>query len=179
MSVYEEVMKKLDELNERINPDSDEWMEDVRKTLSIFLSGEKLTQFRKTLECIAEEWKKEKSKEEKSKLLYGILKSLEISESDFLIENLKRKGYAIAHKNTALRDSINKESLRILEQVRLGKRDRVIGMLLRSFSIKNEIFPQELIEALKPKYEINLFRSFIYAFLGGIIISEEKEVENE
>lgn len=179
MSVYDEVTKKLDELNERIKPDSDEWMEDVRKTLSIFLSGEKLTQFRKTLEWIAEEWKKEKSKEEKIKLLYGIIKSLEISEPDFLIENLKRKGYAIAKNNKALRDSINKESLRILEQVRLGKRDNVIGMLIRNFAIYNTPIPAELIEALKPKYDINLFRSFIYTFLSGFITSEEKEVENE
>ncbi|MDW7998728.1 MAG: hypothetical protein RMI30_04665, partial [Thermodesulfovibrio sp.] len=70
-------------------------------------------------------------------------------------------------------DAINKESMRILEQTRLGKRDTVIGMLMRNFAIRHVSVPSELIEALKPKYDINLFRAFIYAFLSGFIITEE------
>jgi Na+/H+ antiporter NhaD/arsenite permease-like protein len=61
----------------------------------------------------------------------------------------------------------------MLELARLGKREAVIGMLMRIFTIKNAQIPQELIEALKPKYDINQFRAFIYAFLSGFITTEE------
>lgn len=184
MSIYEDISKKLDELHEKMKPDDLNWLEDARKIFSIFTKGEKLIYFVKTLECICKELKaqiekienEESKKREKEKLnkVYGLLKELKSKEPDFLIENLRRAGYAIASRNKSLKDAVEKELLRILEQTRLGKRDNVVHMLIRNFVIRQEHIPDELIYALKPQYDTNLFRAFIYAFLSGFI-SERKE----
>lgn len=173
MSIYIDINNKLDELYNKIRPDELGWLEDARKTFSLFIRFEKLKDFMTILECVSKELRNTPNKSQELKQVERLLKELERSEPDFLIENLKRLGYALAQNNKDLREAINKESLRILEQVRLGKKDAVVGMLIRNFIIRNIKIPQELIEALKPKYDINLFRAFIYAFLSGFITTEE------
>lgn len=185
MSIYEEISNKLDELCEKMKPDNLDWLDDAGKIFSIFTKGEKLIDFVKTLECVAEELSiqiekkenEENKKKQKEKLnkIYGLLKELKSKEPDFLIENLRRAGYAIAERNKSLKDAIEKESLRILEQTRLGKRDNVIHMLMRNFVIRQEHIPNELIYALKPQYDTNLFRAFIYAFLSSFISIDKEE----
>lgn len=179
MSICDDISSKLDELYQKIGPDNLSWLEDARKTFSLFIKFEKLKDFIRTLECVKEELEKDGTKTQELKGVSGLLKDLKRSEPDFLIENLKRAGYSVAQNNKSMRDAINREALRILEQVRLGKRDTVVGMLMRNFTIQNITMPPELVEALKPKYDINLFRAFIYAFLSGFITKEEKEEENE
>jgi len=173
MSIYNEINNKLDELYQKITPGNFSWIEDLQKTLSLFIKFEKLRDFIKALECVREELKKDGTKTNEINMVSGLLKDLQRSEPDFLIENLKRAGYGIAQNNKSIKDAINKEALRMLELARLGKKEAVIGMLMRIFTIKNAQIPQELIEALKPKYDINLFRAFIYAFLSGFITTEE------
>ncbi len=182
MSIYEEIAKKLDELHEKIRPDNiDDWLDDVGKTMNIFLAGEKISQFRKTLEYVIEELKKDVSKNEQLKRIYSLVNTLKATEPDFLIERLKIAGWSIAKNERGLREAINKEALRLLEQTRLGKKDTVIGMLMRDFTTKNVKFPPEFIEATKQKYDINLFRAFIYAFLSNFTTenTEIKEEKNE
>lgn len=178
MTTYDDINSKLDKLYQTIRPDDLSWLEDAKKTFSLFIKFEKLKDFIKALECVKEELEKDGTKAHAMQVVKGLLKDLQRSEPDFLIENLKRRGYAIAQKDKSMKEAINKEALRILEQVRLGKRDAVIGMFMRIFTIRNSKIPSELIEALKPKYDTNLFRAFIYAFLSGFITKEE-EVENE
>lgn len=173
MTICDGINSKLDELYQKIRPDDLSWLEDARKTFSLFIKFEKLKDFITALEYVKEQLEKDNTKTQELKAVYGLLKDLQKSEPDFLIENLKRAGYRLAQDNKALKEAINKEALRILEQTRLGKRDAVIGMLMRNFTIRNIKIPQELIEALKPKYDINLFRAFIYAFLSGFITTEE------
>lgn len=173
MSICDDINSKLDELYQTIRPDEFSWLEDARKTFSLFIKFEKLKDFIRALECVKEKLERDGTKTQELKAVHGLLKDLQKSEPDFLIENLKRAGYGIAQNNKSIRDAINKEALRILEQVRLGKKDFVIGMLMRIFTIRNFQMPPELIEALKPKYDINLFRAFIYAFLSGFITTEE------
>ncbi len=173
MTISKDINNKLDELYQAISPNDLDWLEEARKTFSLFIEFEKLKDFIKALECVREELEKDGKKAQELKTVHGLLKDLQRSEPDFLIENLKRSGYAVAHNNKSMRDAINKEALRMLEQVRLGKRDAVIGMLMRNFTIRNIKMPSELVEALKPKYDINLFRAFIYAFLSGFITTEE------
>lgn len=178
MCIYEDISKKLDELCEKISPDNFDWIDDASKTFAIFLKGEKLSDFVKSLECVYEEVKmKVKNDESKNKLgtISRLIKELKEKEPDFLIDNLRRAGYAIAGKNKSLKEAIEKESLRILEQTRLGKRDNVIHMLMRNFAIKQEPIPIELIYALKPQYDTNLFKAFIYAFLSGFISQKKEE----
>lgn len=173
MSVYNDINNKIDELYQKITPYDFSWIEDLQKTLSLFIKFEKLKDFIKALECVKKELEKDGTKTNEIKIVRGLLKDLKKSEPDFLIENLKRIGYGIAQNNNSIKDAINKEALRMLELARLGKKDAVIGMLMRIFTIRNVQIPNELIEALKPKYELNLFRAFIYAFLSGFITTEE------
>jgi len=187
MNIYENITKQLDALHEKIRPDNiDEWFDDIRETVNIFLSGEKLSHFRKTLEYVEYELRKGCSEKEQLKKVYWLVDKLKSSEPDFLIENLRNSGRAIAHpgdndkekdRKLSLRNAISGEALRILEQTRLGKRDIVIGILMRNFTAKKVKFPQELVEASKPKYDINLFRAFVYAFLSNF--TTEKEDDNE
>lgn len=173
MTTYNEISNKLDELYQNITPNDSNWFEDARKTFSLFTKFEKLRDFITALECVKEELEKDITKTQEMRAVSGLLRDLQKSEPDFLIENLKREGYRLAQDNKSLKEAINKEALRILEQIRLGKREAVIGMLMRNFTIKNVKMPQELIEALKPKYDINLFRAFLYAFLSNFITTEE------
>lgn len=177
--IYEDINKKLDELYDKITPNDLSWIEDAKKTFSLFLEFEKLKDFIKAIECVKEKLERDDDKENELRMIIGLMKDLQRSEPDFLIENLKRVGYRLAQNNKSLKDAINKEALRMLEQVRLGKRDTVVGMLMRNFIIRNISMPSELIEALKTKYDVNLFRAFIYAFLAGFIITEDKGGENE
>jgi hypothetical protein len=53
---------------------------------------------------------------------------------------------------------------------------------MRIFTTRNIEFPTELLEALKPKYDLNLFRAFMYAFLSAFTTEKsetKEEVENE
>ena len=174
MSIYNDISNKLDELYQKISPDDLSWIEDAQKTFSIFIKFDKLKDFVKAIEYVKRELEKDHTKQNQLKIINGILKELQRSEPDFLIENLKRAGYRIARENESIKNAINNEALRMLELVRLGKREAVIGMLMRIFTIRNTKLPQELIEALKPKYDINLFRAFLYAFFSGIITTKEE-----
>lgn len=175
MSIYENIAEQLDELHEKIKPDNvDEWFDDVRKIMHIFLAGEKISYFRKTLEYVVENLKRDGSQDEQLKKVYGLVNSLKVADPDFLIGRLKDIGREIATNEEGLRESINKEALRLLEQIRLGKRDIVIGMLMRGFTTKSVKFPSELIEASKPKYDVNLFRAFMYAFLSSFTTEKLK-----
>lgn len=173
MSVYDDINMKINELYQRINPSDLSWLEDARKTFSLFIKFERLKDFAKALECVRENLEKDGTKAQELKAVRVLLKDLQRSEPDFLIENLRRVGYAIAQDNKSMREAVNREALRILEQVRLGKRDAVVGMFMRNFAIHNIQMPPELVEALKPKYDINLFKAFVYAFLSGFITIEE------
>lgn len=179
MTIYDDINSRLDKLYQAIRPDDLAWLEDARKTFLLFISFERLKDFMKALELVREELKRDNTKTDEMKKVNKLLEDLRRSEPDFLIERLRRAGYRSAQDNKSLKEAINKEALRILEQVRLGKRDVVIGMLMRNFTIRNVKIPSELVEALKPKYDTNLFRAFIYAFLSGFISTEDKGGKNE
>ncbi len=171
--IAKEIENKLNELFAKINPDNvDEWFDDVKKTVDIFLLGEKLFDLSKALEKIVDDISGDKRWKVDS-----LIKRIQQSEPDFLIERLKRRGGGIVANDKTLSEAIQKESLKILEQARLGKRDAVIGMLLRIFVVNNKRFPDELIEVVKPKHDINLFRAFIYSFLSSF--SRPKEGKDE
>lgn len=169
--IYNEIKQKLDELYRKISPYDLEWIEDAEKVFLLFTEFEKLKDFLNAVKVVKKELETKNENEKIRKIDY-LLKILESNEPDFLIERLKSKGKTIATTKASIKKAINDSSLRILEQVRLGKRDAVIGMLMRIFVVNQTKMPEELIEALKPKYDINLFRAFIYAFLSSFIESK-------
>lgn len=64
---------------------------------------------------------------------------------------------------------------RLLELIRLGKRDEVFFLLFNIFQ-GTEISPK-LARAFNPVYPDDLFRVFLYSFLSGLLGSEEKQPE--
>lgn len=174
-STYQKIISALNELYEKITPDNLDWLDDLDKTVSLFLRFEKLSDFISALEYV-----RDRVEGEKKGRVEVILNKLKRAEPDFLIERLRNVGYGLS-QNPEFKDAIESQALRILEQARLGKRDAVIGMLLRIFMVHNKQFPPALIETLKQnKYDIDLFRSFIYAFLSAFIDqTAKKEGEDE
>lgn len=182
-----EILNELDKICESIKPESLDWVNDVQDVFNIFFYAEKLKDFRKTLECAIEELKKKEKQtndeKEKKKIgnsiksLYSLLFQLYRKEPDYLLENLKKEGYKISSSEEPsmkkLYNSIKGHLLRILEQTRLGKKEVVIHILMRDFTVSRVRFPQELIEVMKDQYDISKFQAFIYAFLSAFV--EEKE----
>lgn len=178
MSAYKEIYNRLDEIYKRINPEDDSWIEDVDKIIRLFSEFEKLKDFITAIEAVKTEFERRGTRnDDRIKRINAILFKLKKIYPDFLIERLRNKGYRLA-KNASLRKAINDQMLRMLEQLRLGKRDSVCGMLLRIFVVNGEEFPEEIIEAIKPKYDENLFRAYMYAFLSGFI-KQDREEGNE
>ena len=86
-----------------------------------------------------------------------------------LIEKIKRKGYVLRKE---LGESFGTMGYRLIEQTREGKREDVYYGLLRIFVSNSKKFPEELIEAFKPKYSDEMFKIFIFTFLSCILEKE-------
>ena len=151
-----------------------DWYEDVKDCVSMLVKNHKLIDIKKKLEILKENLKINNKKDELKKI-DEILNYISIYEPDHITESLKKTSYRLSSNYENLKKSINDSALRLLELTRLGKRDTVIGMLLRIFMIHNVKIPDGLIEALKNKYNINQFKAFIYAFLSGFIEEEKNE----
>jgi len=87
-----------------------------------------------------------------------------------LINDLKAKGLSLSDK---VSKSINDIGFRLLEQVRLGNKDNVYYMLLRCFHANEEKFPDDLVEAFKPKND-EYFKTLIFSFLAPILGKKEE-----
>lgn len=88
-------------------------------------------------------------------------------------KNLKKKDLnndekALLKKQKDFTDDINRMGYRIMEQVRVGKRDNTFYSLLRIYMSNNLPFDKKLLFAFKhPNNEI--FKILIFSFLSGII----------
>ncbi|MGJ8455634.1 hypothetical protein ACSFC1_10050 [Pseudothermotoga sp. U03pept] len=60
-------------------------------------------------------------------------------------------------------------TFRLLELTRLGKREEVFHLLLREFVAAGEEMPFELVKAFDPIYSTEVFKTFVYSFLGGLL----------
>lgn len=110
--------------------------------------------------------------------LYGYLVGENAGE---LCEELRRYGFSL--RGTEVHERIyDKEkrqprglAYRILELVRLGKRDEVFFSLLNVFQ-GTEIKPI-LARAFNPMYSDQLFKTFLYSFLSGLLGPEKNSSE--
>lgn len=176
--------------NERLFEEKDEkypvledFLEDINNLVKYIRNKEKWINMIKDMLCFIEEEIKTKSsqltdinkKDQLNKLankVYGMRKGIErefLYDPDSLIERLKSDGTKIFNSNSSLSEAINGIGFKLLEKVRLGQRDEVLYLLLRTFKAHEQKLPESLIEALKTKYDDNLFKSFIYAFLAPIL----------
>lgn len=114
----------------------------------------------------------------------NLLREITGLNSSDLIEKMKKLGYAIGKTNNNdqsynyIQEAISGMSYKILELARAGKREDVFYTLLRIFVANKEKFPSNLVEVFKPIYSDELFKTFIFSFLSGIL-SKEEETSNK
>lgn len=176
---YNTIIKNIESLYLKIHPDNvDDWYEDLKSVIQIFTTGERLREIRPLLENVQRHLMSnlEQHKENIEKV-DRLIKMLRTHEPDFLLERLKIVGRVIA-QNKALQDALDKQMFRILEQVRLGKKDSAIHIILRTFVANHKQIPKELIDAMKEQYDINQFRAFMYAFLNNFIAESNIKEDN-
>ena len=162
---FKVISEELDNLYQKVNTDDLNSIDDLSKVLELFITGEKISDFTGKLEFIYKELNNQKdSKKEVLYKLKALISSINSKNYEYLLEKIKRDSKRLSI-NKEIASSINKEMFRILEQTRLGKKDIVIGMFIRIFTAKKEQFPKSLIDATK--YEDNIFKSYIYAFLSN------------
>ena len=155
----------------------DNWYEDAEAVIEIFTQGKRIREFFALLECMKKEFKRsEKSEQEKK--IYRLIEKLKYCESDMLLEALKRKGRACA-RNNELKKSLDRQMFRILELIRLGKKDMAVHSVLRTFTAHHKQVPTELLDTLREEYDINQFRAFMYSFLNNFIVIKSKKGEQE
>lgn len=176
--VFEAITESIDSLFSKMEPDNiDEWYDDADAVIKVFTQGKKIRELLESFELIRRQLKKNEQTEKRTKQITKIARlitRLKTNEPDFLLEALKRKGSAIANSNIELKKSINGQMFRILEQIRLGKKDNVVHIILRTFAAKHKQIPPEIIDALREEYDINQFRAFMYAFLNNFITEKSE-----
>jgi len=114
---------------------------------------------------------------EKEKEFHGLYRQVAGWNASDLMESLKRTGFALK-KERELKDAFDRQSYRILELVRSGKRDEAFHAILRIFVSAKKEFRSQLVEAFKPVYSEELFKVFLFSFLSGIL-GKEEETEQE
>ena len=92
-----------------------------------------------------------------------------------MTEKLTKYGYGLRNSEVYKRFyNIDKKSpegivFRLLELVRLGKRDEAFYVILREFSTAQEEIGLYLVKAFNPIYPDDIFKTFIYSFLSGLL----------
>lgn len=93
-----------------------------------------------------------------------------------MIERLRSLGYAFRYdknyKNVV--DAFQDQAFRIMERVRHSQRSEVQYLTTRIFVANEKEIPILLTKAFNPIYSDELFKTFIYSFLSGIL-GETKE----
>lgn len=90
-----------------------------------------------------------------------------------MVERLRRLGYALrSDKN--VKDAFSDQAFRIMEKVRHSQRSEVQYLITRIFVANKKEVPNLLAKAFNPVYSNELFKTFIYSFLSGIL-GETKE----
>ncbi|MEM4314679.1 MAG: hypothetical protein QXM39_05310 [Thermoplasmata archaeon] len=93
-----------------------------------------------------------------------------------MVERLRSLGYAFRYdknyKNVV--DAFSSQAFRIIERVRHSQRNEVQYLIIRIFRADEKEIPILLAKSFNPIYSDELFKTFIYSFLSGIL-GETKE----
>lgn len=113
---------------------------------------------------------------EKKEMLQKLYKKFSYDNAGELVERLRSIGYALksdkSYKNVV--SSLSNQAFRIMERVRNSQRSEVQYLLTRIFVANEKEIPNLLAKAFNPVYSDELFKTFIYSFLNGIL-GEVKE----
>lgn len=113
---------------------------------------------------------------EKEKEFEDLYKDLAGYNTANLMEKLRGYGYALRQKkkHKGLKDAFEGIGYRILEKARAGKRSEVYHMILRIFIAQKAEIPKILNEPFKPVYSKEMFKVFLFSFLGGVLGKEQE-----
>jgi len=95
-----------------------------------------------------------------------------------LFEDIRRLAWTLRGEEDlkGLREAVEKQSYRIINLARAGRRDEVAYLLTRIFLAVGRSLPDKLIRVFSPSVPDEVFRACIYAFVG---VFGEKDSENE
>jgi hypothetical protein len=158
--------QKMQELRDQLHQENPDF-ETFRQVYDDLRKAQR--EFQNLLQWAVED-RRGKDKEKEFKGLYRQVAGWNASE---LMECLKGKGSALK-KERDLKDAFDRQGYRILELVRSGKRDEAFHAILRIFVSAKKEFPPQLVEAFKPVYSEELFKVFLFSFLGGILGKEQE-----
>jgi len=120
------------------------------------------------------EWAGQLKNEDKD--LEKLLKINGSKRASDILEDIRSLGFAVQKE---LGDAFEKSGYRLLEQTRAGKRSEAMYGITRIFMSFGKKLPDILHEAFKPYYSEELFKCFIYAFLGAVIPENAKSQSNK
>ncbi|MEM5810210.1 MAG: hypothetical protein QW156_04960 [Candidatus Aenigmatarchaeota archaeon] len=149
------------------NPDSIKDLKDIKNLLEL---RRKLDN---AIISFLEYKKQDKELEEADKKIIEkeYSKIIRKSVSD-LLADIVNIGYMF---RDSLGEDFRKMGYRILESIRSGEKSDVEYLITRIFISNGKNIPNSLIRAFDPAYDINVFKTFMYAFLASIIEIKEKE----
>lgn len=107
------------------------------------------------------------------KSLEKLLINLQSEDISHLIDSLEREG---RRAQGSIKESFEKIAYRILELIRTGKRSDVMYIITRIYITNDQRLPEVLLEAFKPIYDTETFKTLMYAFIGAIIEPEREQV---
>jgi hypothetical protein len=103
--------------------------------------------------------------------IYKLYKDFSYQNASSMVNKLNKLGYALKEDNnykdvvSALQD----QAYRIIEKTRHAQRSEVQYMIFRIFIVNKKEIPYLLSKAFNPIYSDELFKTFIYSFLSGIL----------
>ncbi len=162
---YHKLLEPLQNLINYIKNNENKWVEEIINLLLFVKESVK-----SKIESETDETKRKELENNENKI-YDLIEELKgefLYEPDKVIETLKRDGLWVS-RNGELKKAINGIGFKLLEKVRLGQRDEVMYLLLRTFMAQKQKMPESLVNILKVKYDDGLFKSFVYAFLSPIL----------
>jgi hypothetical protein len=114
--------------------------------------------------------------------IYKLYKDFSYQNASDMVNNLSKLGYALKKNENYEKvvSALQDQAYRIIEKTRHTQRSEVQYMIFRIFIANEKEIPYLLSKAFNPIYSDELFKTFIYSFLSGIL-GETKEggEENE
>ncbi len=108
--------------------------------------------------------------------LYKLYKKFSLENAGEMFEKLNKLGYALKKDNDYEKvvSALSDQAFRIMEKTRHAQREEVQYMITRIFVVNKKQIPELLSMAFSPNYPDDLFKTFIYSFLSGILGEKTK-----
>ncbi|MCS7214482.1 MAG: hypothetical protein NZ927_09760, partial [Candidatus Calescibacterium sp.] len=95
-----------------------------------------------------------------------------------MVEELGKLGFALKNDKNLV-DDLSRQSFRILEKTRHAQRSEVQYLITRIFAANKIEIPYLLSQVFNPSYSDELFKTFIYSFLGGVLSNKQNGGEEQ